>query len=320
MSVAGAVPLVYNPGAGRGEGAGGLGLDALLARLPADCRQRLRPVRLELPFDYRPVIEAARAAGSPLLVWGGDGTLHHAGRALAAAGCPVALGAVPGGSGNGLARGLRTPLDPAGAVLRLLEGRDLAMDLPRLDGEPFLNLCGTGFEAAVAAAFAAAPGRGFRTYAGISLRLWRSQPELGLEWAATPGREPRPGRLARLRAAWRGPETLPASAWSLCFANLPQYGSGLWIAPGADPTDGALQWARLRRPGWWDLLAQVPQLFREGGRSSLRQEGRIRSAQLRLDRPSSWHLDGEPAPARDRAELTVEPLAFRMRVTAECPW
>ena len=41
---------------------------------------------------------------------------------------------------------------------------------------------------------------------------------------------------------------------------------------------------------------------------------------VRLDRPQPWHLDGEPAPPRDRAELTVEPLAFRMRVTAECPW
>ena len=41
---------------------------------------------------------------------------------------------------------------------------------------------------------------------------------------------------------------------------------------------------------------------------------------MRLDRPSPWHMDGEPAPVRDRAELTVEPGAFPMRVTSECPW
>jgi diacylglycerol kinase family enzyme len=140
----GILPLVYNPGAGPA----GPDLEALLARLPAELRERLRPLRLEPPFDYAPAIAMAQAAGAPLLVWGGDGTLHHAGRALAERGCPVALGAIPGGSGNGLVRGLRTPLDPAGALLRLLEGRDLAMDLPRLDGTPFLNLCGTGFEAA----------------------------------------------------------------------------------------------------------------------------------------------------------------------------
>ena len=260
------LPLVYNPKAGRAA----LDVEGLLARLPGPLRERIEPVRLVPPFDYGPSIAQARAAGGPLLVWGGDGTLHHAGRALAALGSPVALGAVPGGSGNGLCRGLRTPLDPCGAVVRLLEGRELAFDLARLDGEPFLNLCGTGFEAEVAAAFGGA--RGLRAYTGATLRLWRRQREVGLAWDALPMAERQPlGRMDRLRAAWQGPPAdFPASAWSLCFANLPQYGSGLWIAPGADPTDGALDWARLRRPGIWDLVSQVPQLFREGGRTSLR--------------------------------------------------
>ncbi len=215
------LPLVYNPR----SGFSGLDLDALLARLPADLRERLAPVRMELPFDFGPSIAQARAAGGPLLVWGGDGTLHYAGCALAGLGCPVPLAAIPGGSGNGMARGLRTPLDPAGAVVRLLEGRELAMDLPRLDGEPFLNLCGTGFEAAVAAAFETAKGRGFRTYVSTSMQLWRRHPEVRLDWDAEPAGPAAPaGRMDRLRAAWRGPQAdLPQAAWSLCFANLPQY-------------------------------------------------------------------------------------------------
>ena len=176
----GKLPLVFNPRSGQG----GVDPQALLARLSPEYRDRLQLVRLEPPFDYTPCIQQALAAGGPLLVWGGDGTLHHACRALVALGCPVALGAVPGGSGNGLVRGLRTPLDPAGAVMRLLEGRDLIMDLPRLDGDPFLNLCGTGFEAVVAHAFDQDPGRGFRTYARHAFRLWRSHPELRLRWQA----------------------------------------------------------------------------------------------------------------------------------------
>ena len=312
------LPLVYNPR----SGSGALDPDTLLARLPQGCRERLQPVRLEPPFDYTPFIQQAQAAGGPLLVWGGDGTLHHACRALVAQGCPVALGAVPGGSGNGVVRGLRTCLDPAGAVLRLLEGRDLTLDLGRLDGVPFLNLCGTGFEARVAEAFDGAAARGFQSYARQAIRLWRETPETRLRWQAeVPEPTQAPGRLDRLRAAWQGPQPLlPEAAWSLCFANLPQYGSGLWIAPGADPTDGLLTWVRLNRPGCWDLLTQVPQLFRERGRTSLRQEGRLRKAVVSLDAVLPWHLDGEPAPARDRAELTVEPGAFVMRVTRDCPW
>jgi diacylglycerol kinase family enzyme len=313
------IPLLFNPASGTSR----KDPDALLARLPAEHRERIQMVPFGPPYDFAPWIAQAVAAGGPLLVWGGDGTIHHAGRALVAAGCPVALGAIPGGSGNGLVRGLRTPLEPAGAVRRLLEGRELRMDLPRLDGLPFLNLCGTGFEAAVAHAFDAdAKGRGFWGYAQLGLALWRSHPTTALRWEANVPPQPAPeGRRSKLAQAWAGPDQpLPDAAWSLCLANLPQYGSGLWIAPGADPTSGALQWATLRHPGLLDLLTGLPPLFREGGRSSLRQEGRLLQATLHLPQALPWHADGEPLPPRDRAELTVEPRAFPMQVTGACPW
>jgi len=68
------------------------------------------------------------------------------------------------------------------------------------------------------------------------------------------------------------------------------------------------------------VMTEAPHLFREGGRTRLRQEGRLLSATLHLDQPMPWHMDGEPAPERDRAELTVERGAFRMQVTRNCPW
>ncbi len=313
------LPLLFNPKSGpRGKDP-----DGLLRALPAALRDRVEAVVFEAPYDFAPFIAQAVQAGGPLLVWGGDGTIHHAGRALLAAGCPVALGAIPGGSGNGLVRGLRTPLEPAGAVRRLLEGRELAMDVGMLDGEPFLNLCGTGFEATVAHAFEGGRGRGFTGYARTCLRLYRTERALDLAWEADlpPGAPAREGRAGRLKAAWGGEDQgLPQQAWSLCFAVLPQYGSGLWIAPGADPVDGILSWVRLRRPGLLDLLTALPALFREGGRTHLREEGRLIRASLRLDRPMPWHMDGEAVAARDRAELAVRPRAFRMQVTGACPW
>jgi diacylglycerol kinase (ATP) len=296
--------------------------DALLRGLPRDLRDRVEPIPFGPPWDFAPAIAQAIAAEGPLFVWGGDGSLHHAGRALVEAGCPVPLGALPGGSGNGLVRGLRTPLEPAGALQRLLEGRELRMDLPRLDGVPFLNLCGTGFEAAVAHRFDTMASRGFSTYAKVCFQLWRTWKSTGVRWDALRLEAPElESAVERLKAAWTGEEPpLPDRAWSLCFANLPQYGSGMWIAPGADPTDGALQWATLGRPSWFDLLAETPALFREGGRTQLRHEGRILRATVHLERPLPWHMDGEPAPERDRAELTVESRAFRMQVTGACDW
>jgi diacylglycerol kinase (ATP) len=312
------LPMLYNPSSGTSQ----KDPDAILRPLPADLRDRVEPMAFGHPWDFEAAITQAERAGGPLFVWGGDGTIHHAARALLDRGCPVPLAAIPGGSGNGLVRGLRTPLEPAGALQRLLEGRELHMDLPRLDSVPFLNVCGTGFEAAVAHRFAALPGRGFTTYGRACWELWRSWQPTTLAWEAESISSNTPqGRVERIKNAFHhAPADLPARAWSLCFANLPQYGSGLWIAPGADPTDGALQWATLARPSWFDLLAKVHELFREGGHSSLRHEGRLTRATLRLDRPLPWHLDGEPVAERDRAELSVEPRAFRMQVTDACPW
>ncbi|MFN8010186.1 MAG: diacylglycerol kinase family protein [Holophagaceae bacterium] len=312
------LPLLFNPRSGpRGKDP-----DALMRRLPPSLRARVEPQVFEAPYDFEPAIAQAVAAEGPLLVWGGDGTIHHAGRALLAAGCPVALGAIPGGSGNGLVRGLRTPLEPAGAVQRLLEGRELAMDVGFLDGEPFLNLCGTGFEATVAHAFESGRGRGFSGYARTCLRLYRTERDLELGWEAElPAAADPASRSGRLREAWRGEAAgPPPRAWSLCFAVLPQYGSGLWIAPGADPTDGVLSWVRLHRPGPLDLLTALPALFREGGRTHLREEGHLLRARLVLDRSMPWHMDGEAVAPRDRAELAVRPRAFRMQVTSACPW
>ncbi|MBK9796541.1 MAG: hypothetical protein IPP58_08570 [Holophagaceae bacterium] len=312
------LPILFNPASGTAA----KDPDALLRPLPKELRDRVEPIAFGPPWDFEPHLAQALASSGPLFVWGGDGTIHHAAKALIERGCPVPLAGIPGGSGNGLVRGLRTPLEPAGALRRLLEGRELRMDLPRLDGEPFLNLCGTGFEAAVAHRFHHLPGRGFLTYARVCWQLYHRWRDSDLEWEAeTVPMDAGPGRLARIREAFQAPKAdLPATAWSLCFANLPQYGSGLWIAPGADPTDGALQWVTLARPSWFDLLAKVPQLFREGGQSPLRREGRLRRATLRLDRPLPWHLDGEPGAQRDRAELSVEARAFRMQVTGACPW
>ncbi len=312
------LPILFNPGSGISP----KDPDALLRPLPKELRDRVEPLPFGPPWDFEPHIAQAVQASGPLFIWGGDGTIHHAAKGLIQRGCPVPLAAIPGGSGNGLVRGLRTPLEPAGALRRLLEGRELLMDLPRLDGESFLNLCGTGFEAAVAHRFDAMPGRGFGTYAQACWQLWRTWPATALDWEAEPiAFTPPRGRLERIQQAFHHPAgDLPPSAWSLCLANLPQYGSGLWIAPGADPTDGALQWATLARPSWIDLLTRAHVLFREGGHTALRHEGRFRKATLRLERPLPWHLDGEPAAERDRAELTVEPRAFRMQVTGACPW
>ena len=313
------IPLVFNPKSGPYW----TDPDLILARMDSETRERIDPVEMTFPFDYSESIEKAQRSGGPLIVWGGDGTIHYAAKALLQKGCPVPLAAVPGGSGNGLAGGLRTPENPVGALENLLRGREILMDVGRVDGEPFFNLAGCGFEGDVAKAFEQSSGmRGFFSYAKIAFKLWYNTEPIDVYWEteSTAHLEPKSG-LEKLRAAWHGPAPeLPERAWSLCFANLPQYGSNLWIAPGADPTDEALQWVSLAKPNIIDFIAELPQLFRERGKTRLRREGRIRSAAVRFDYPVNWQLDGESSSPRDRAEITMESRAFRMMVIRGCPW
>jgi diacylglycerol kinase family enzyme len=313
------IPLVYNPKSGTRS----KNPDEILAGLNSELRGRIEPLEITFPFDYSEAIERAGKMGGPLIVWGGDGTVHHAAKALWEKGCPVPLAAIPGGSGNGLTGGLNTPENPVGALDNLLKGREIRMDVGRVDGEPFFNLAGCGFEGDVSHTFDKSDSRrGFLSYAKIAIKLWRNTGLSDVSWDAEAVEElgPKEG-LAKLRAAWRGavPE-FPKHFWSLCFANLPQYGNSLWIAPGADPSDGVLQWVSLAKPNVLDLITETPQLFRENGKTKLRKEGRIRRADVRFEKPVNWHLDGEPAPSRDRAEITIEPSAFRMMVIRGCPW
>ncbi|MBL0360815.1 MAG: hypothetical protein IPP70_07115 [Elusimicrobia bacterium] len=66
---------------------------------------------------------------------GGDGTINEVARALV--GTPAALGILPKGSGNGLAREFNIPLDPTAAARALPAYRPLAIDVGRVNGELF---------------------------------------------------------------------------------------------------------------------------------------------------------------------------------------
>jgi diacylglycerol kinase (ATP) len=295
------LPLLFNPKAGAAR----KDPDALMRRLSAEVRERIEPVPFGAPWDFEPYIHAAQRAEGPLLIWGGDGSLHHAAQVLAAKGCPVPLASVPGGSGNGFARGLATPLDPAKAIPLLLAGRELRIDLPRLDGRAFLNLAGTGFEAAVAHGFEALGSRGVQGYVRTVREKWSSQPLVDLKWEALEAHD----------TPW---DPFPEQVWNLTIANLPTHGGGFWMAPGADPTDGWLQWVTLRKPEWWEFPVHGHALFRNTWSPALRQRGRFRRTILHVSPSQPWHLDGELVETKDRVEITLENRAFRVQVGEGC--
>ena len=93
---------------------------------------------------------------------GGDGTVNEVGRALVHSN--TALGIIPTGSGNGLARHLLIPMKIKGAIQVLNDCEITDLDYGIINEHPFFCTCGVGFDAFISEKFAEAGKRGPITY------------------------------------------------------------------------------------------------------------------------------------------------------------
>lgn len=242
--------------------------------------------------DAHRLAQAACGGGVDLVVaWGGDGTINEVASALAFT--PVALGIVPGGSGNGLARELGIPRDPARALGVSADGRRRVIDAGEVDGRLFFNAAGIGLDAAIAARMAL-PGaqRGFSGYVRLALHD-------GLRYRARHYVVTHDGHAVRHHALF------------MAFANSRQYGNDAHIAPRARLDDGLLDLVVVENQPVWRLLAQTRALFR----GTLQPGPRLRMttfADLTVAgaEPLAYHVDGEPGLGGGQVVITARPRAL----------
>lgn len=90
------------------------------------------------------------AGAASVIVGGGDGTLSECAAHLVHT--PVAMGVLPMGTGNTLARSLGIPIDLNEAAKIIVEGHAQAIDVGRVNGRVFLNSVTLGFSAEIAKA------------------------------------------------------------------------------------------------------------------------------------------------------------------------
>ena len=245
--------------------------------------------------------ELARGAmerGARIVVaWGGDGTVNEVAAALV--GTAASLAVVPAGSGNGLARMLAMPSDGVRALTRIVHGADRRIDVGQIEDALFVNVAGVGFDAAIAAAFAAMgrARRGFLKYAAIvgrELRRYESGTyDIVLEPTAPPSRH---------------------RAFLLSFANGRQWGNGAVIAPEAQLDDGMLDAVVVEDRGRLAVLAAIPRLFTGGiaGTPGVLIR-RVTSARVTGTAPLVFHADGEPYVAGSTVRIRICPSALRLR-------
>lgn len=300
--------LVYNPTAGRGRAPAALERALRLLDV-AGAEYRLHTS--EAP-GHATELAAATPPGSVVVAVGGDGTVHEVVRGLVLSGpwrrsdglVPTdpeplpreerkTLGVIPVGSGDDFAFSIGLDRrDTAAAVARLLAATPRAVDLGWVNGEPFVNSLGVGFDAEVAHRLRLAPS----FLKGLAAYLYATMVTLGRS------------RPASVRAWVDGSEAYSGRSLLVAAQNGPRTGGSFLFAPEARNDDGVLEFViagDITVPG---TLALLPRVMRGTHLAHPRvtlAEGR--ALRLEWSEPHYAHTEGEPLPPSACFAVHLEP-------------
>lgn len=288
--------IIINPISGRtGSRPGETECRGRLVQQTADALGVAVDVQLtKAPGHATELARTALAEGAPVVVaMGGDGTVNEVARALI--GTPVALGVVPCGSGDGLARGLSLPADRRAAVETALTGDVTRIDVGYANDHPFLNVAGVGFDAEIGRLFATRTKRGALGYILMSAKhVWTY---VSAHYDVVFDHERRSGPM-----------------FLVGFANSPQYGNGAVLAPQADVQDGILDVVIVKAGSALGQMWRARRLYwRPGAPAAGMDRLRTTTARITGDR-LMYHLDGEPFEAAGSITIRVERQALAVKV------
>ncbi len=238
---------------------------------------------------------SAAAAGETPVVMSGDGLIGQVGGALT--GSETAMGIVPGGRGNDLARVLGIPREPAGAIATLASGSEREIDVGEVNGRRFLSVASFGFDSeCVRIANETRLVRGNLVYAYSALRAMAA-------W-----------RPATFEVEVDGRESIGFKGYSVAIANASAFGGGMFVAPHAKLDDGLFDIVVIGSVGKLRYLANLPKVFK-GTHVDLDEVTELHAAgaeiRVSADRDFAVHADGELFSGLP-ATLRVLPRALRV--------
>lgn len=237
--------------------------------------------------------EAAQKGVHCVVAVGGDGSVHEAGVPLI--GTETALAIIPAGSGNGLARHLNIPLKHKHAIERINNFNIQTIDTGLVNGTPFINLAGVGFDAFIGWKFASFRSRGFISYIWVSLKEYtRYKPK---------------DYVIEVNG-----ERLEKQAFAIAIANASQWGNNAVIAPQASVSDGYLDLAIVDKFPPTMLAYMGLMLFTStADKSDYVQHFHTKT--LKITQPTVLaHVDGEPIKLGRELEFSVNPQSLKIVV------
>jgi YegS/Rv2252/BmrU family lipid kinase len=241
------------------------------------------------------VTEARRAAeaGQVPVVMSGDGLVGQIGGALAET--DAAMGIIPGGRGNDLARVIGIPPDPAGAVAVLAEGQERRIDVGVANGRRFLCVASCGFDSdANRIANQARLVKGNLVYAYAAIRAL-------IAW-----------RPATFTVVLDDGEPIEFEGYSVAAGNSRAFGGGMFVAPHAELDDGQLDVITVSDVSKLRYARGLPKAFK-GTHLDNPEVDELRAAkvEIRADRDFAVYADGEHVTDLP-ATLSVLPRALRV--------
>lgn len=209
-----------------------------------------------------------------LIAAGGDGTINSVAKNLV--GTDIALGIIPLGSGNGLARSLGISMDAKEAIAQIVEGKKTKIDHGTVNHIPFFCTSGVGFDAHIGSLFARSKTRGLQSYVKITLR------------------EILRYRSKNYTLKMNG-EEIRRKAFLITIANAGQYGNDFYIAPHAKMNDGKFHVVVMRPFGFFGAFGVLRKVLKGVANESKYLETFV-TDKLIIERAQkdAVHFDGEP--------------------------
>lgn len=228
---------------------------------------------------------------------GGDGTVNEVARSLAHS--DTALGIIPCGSGNGLARHLCIPMDIRKAIGIINRCKIEPLDYGIINDMPFFCTCGMGFDAFISLKFAEAGKRGPITYVENVLKE-------GLKY------KPETYEVEDETGAKK------YKAFLIACANASQYGNNAYIAPKATMTDGLMD-VIIMEP--FDVF-DAPQISLDLLNKTLNKNSKIKTFRakrihIHRNKPGAIHYDGDPIMTGSDIDVHIEEKGIKIVINPD---
>ncbi|GCE19617.1 diacylglycerol/lipid kinase family protein [Dictyobacter kobayashii] len=241
--------------------------------------------------------KAAEEGADIVIAAGGDGTLHAVANGLIHTNS--ALGILPMGTMNNIARSLHIPEDIEKACEIIARGSSSRIDVGKINDHIFLEVSGVGLEAALFPAAEELKSKGIlstlKGIAGGLKTLFTFSP-------------------TRFTVTFDNGKRRRVHAIQISVCNSPYYGARLQFAPNALMDDGLLDVLIYRRFSKLDYIRHAISISQ--GRRDLEQKVSRRKAKIiyiESDQPVEIHADGEQK-GHTPAKIAIQAGVLQVRV------